>query len=69
MHELDLIHAAAEDVASARVLLRERIAALDAIVQTALDHGIPEEKVNAASEPSLLRDDRELAGRRPLVAA
>lgn len=69
MHELDLIHAAAEDVASARVLLQERMAALDAIVQTALDHGIPEEKVNVASEPSLLRDDRELAGERPMLAA
>ncbi|MGB9035752.1 hypothetical protein BLJ79_13470 [Arthrobacter sp. UCD-GKA] len=69
MHELDLIHAAAEDVASARVLLQERMAALDAIVQTALDHGIPEKKVNVASEPSLLRDDRELAGERPMLAA
>ncbi len=69
MHKLDLIQAAAEDVASARVLLQERMDALEVIVQTALDHGIPEAKVNEASEPSLLRDDRELAGERPVLAA
>ena len=69
MHELDLIQAAAEDVASARVLLQERIEALEAIVRTALDHGIPETKVNEASQPSLLRNDRELSGERPVLAA
>ena len=40
MHELDLIRAATEDVASAKVLLQERTDALDAIIQTALDHGV-----------------------------
>ena len=50
MHELDLIRAATEDVASARVLLQERTAALDAIIQTALDHGVPPVEVAEASE-------------------
>ena len=53
MHELDLIRAATEDVASAQVLLQERTEALDAITQTALDHGIPMDKIAEASEPSL----------------
>lgn len=54
MSNLDLIRAGAEDVASARVLLQERTEALDAIVQTALDHGVPMTKVAEASEASLI---------------
>ena len=69
MHELDLIRAAAEDVASARVLLQERIAALEAIAQTALGHGVPEGQVDEACEPSVLHDAREMAGERPVLAA
>ncbi len=53
MHELDLVRAAAEDVAAGRMLLQERIDVLDAIVQSALDHGIPMEQVCEASESSL----------------
>ncbi|MDO2934597.1 hypothetical protein Q2T94_09815 [Paeniglutamicibacter sulfureus] len=49
MHELDLIRAATEDVSSARILLRERTDALDAIIQTALDHGISMDQVTEAS--------------------
>ncbi|MFJ6415398.1 hypothetical protein [Paeniglutamicibacter sp. NPDC091659] len=53
MSQLDLIRAAAEDVASARVLLRERTEALEAIVQTALEHGATKAQVAEASGPSL----------------
>jgi hypothetical protein len=53
VHELDLVRAAAEDVAAGRMLLQERIDVLDAIVQSALDHGIPMEQVCEASESSL----------------
>lgn len=53
MHELDLVRAAAEDVAAGRMLLQDRIDLLDAIVQSALDHGIPMEQVSEASESSL----------------
>lgn len=49
MHDLNLIRAATEDVSSARVLLQERTDALDAIIQTALDHGISMDKVTEAS--------------------
>ncbi len=52
MNQLDLIRAAAEDVASARVLLREREETLDAIVQTALEHGVPMAQVDEAKSPS-----------------
>jgi hypothetical protein len=50
VHELDLVRAATEDVDSARVLLQERSDALDVIIQTALDHGIPLDEVAEASE-------------------
>ena len=50
MHELDMIRAAAEDVDSAQILLRERTGALDAIVNTALDHGIPPAQVAEAAK-------------------
>lgn len=53
MHELDLVRAAAEDVAAGRMLLQQRIDVLDAIVQSALDHGIPMEQVSEASASSL----------------
>lgn len=52
MNQLDLIRAAAEDVAAARVLLRERLEALDAIVQSALEHGVPSDQVDEAKSPS-----------------
>lgn len=54
MHELELIRAAAEDVASAQVLLRERMEALEAIIKTAQDHGIPARQIAEASTPAPL---------------
>ncbi|MFF5793004.1 hypothetical protein ACFY5D_13225 [Paeniglutamicibacter sp. NPDC012692] len=51
MNQLDLIRAAAEDVASARVLLRERTEVLDTIVQTALEHGLSMEQIDKAKSP------------------
>lgn len=69
MHDLELVRAAAEDMASARVLLQERIDALEAIIQTALAHGVPEAELKEASVPSLLQDAREMAGERPVLAA
>lgn len=59
MHQLDLIRAAAEDVASARILLKERIEALDAIVATALDHDIPAAKVAEAAEAAMPSETEE----------
>ena len=53
MHELNLIRAAAEDVAAARAVLRERSQALQAIIRTALDHGVPPAEVARASEAAL----------------
>lgn len=53
MSQVDLIRAAAEDVASARVLLRQRMEALEAIVATALEHGATQAQVAEASSPSL----------------
>ena len=50
MHELDLIRAASEDVDSARMLLQKRTEALDAIVQRALDHEAPMDKMAEAGE-------------------
>jgi len=52
MNQLDLIRAAAEDVAAARVLLQERVEVLDAIVQTALEHGVPMAQVDEAKSLS-----------------
>lgn len=54
MHQLDLIHAAAEDVASARVLLNERIEALEGIMATALAHDVPAARVAQAAESAQL---------------
>lgn len=59
MHELDLIRAATEDVAAARVLLQERTEALDAIIQTALDHGISMDDVTEASKTSLTENKQD----------
>lgn len=53
MHELDLIRAASEDVAAARVLLEERTDALMSIIETALDHGISMDEVTEARKLSL----------------
>lgn len=58
MHQLDLIRAAAEDVASARILLNERIEALDAIVAAALEHDIPMAKVAEAAQAAGLDETR-----------
>lgn len=52
MNQLDLIRAAAEDVASARVLLRERVETLDSIVKSALEHGVPIDQIDEAKSPS-----------------
>ena len=68
MHQLDLIRAAAEDVASARILLKERIEALDAIVATALDHDIPVAKVAEAAQAALPSETEETTAGRQLVA-
>jgi hypothetical protein len=50
VHQLELIRAAAEDVASARILLNERIEALEAIMAAALDHGIPAAQASDAAQ-------------------
>lgn len=68
MHQLDLIRAAAEDVASARILLKERIEVLDAIVATALDHDIPAAKVAEAAQAALPSETEETTAGRQLVA-
>ena len=70
MHQLDLIRAAAEDVASARILLTERIEALNAIVATALDHDVPATEVAAAAHLAQLpgADGLPLAANRLLPA-
>lgn len=68
MHELDLIRAATEDVSSARVLLQERIDALDAIIQTALDHGISMDKVAEVTKSPLTLSDRNGGPQHQLVA-
>lgn len=69
MHELDLIRAASEDVASARVLLQERTDALDAIIQTALDHGVSMDAIAAASEPVLPGIENTAGARQHLLVA
>lgn len=69
MHDLDLIRAAAEDVASARVLLQERASVLDAIVQTALDHGVPLTQVMEASEASLNGHEPAIQNGQPQLVA
>ncbi|GAA3322823.1 MULTISPECIES: hypothetical protein [Paeniglutamicibacter] len=52
MHELDLIRAASEDVAAARLLLRQRQETLDAITRAALEHGVPAAEIAAARKES-----------------
>lgn len=69
VHDLDLIRAAADDVASARVLLQERTAALDALIQTALNHGIPMSHVAKASEPSMIGNEPPAEARQSLLVA
>ena len=69
MHELDLIRAATEDVVSAQVLLQERTQALDAIIQTALDHGIPVTKVAEASEAPLPGNKTAAGPQHPALVA
>lgn len=51
MNQLDLIRAAAQDVAAARILLQERVEALDAIVQTAVEHGLTTAQIDKAKTP------------------
>ena len=48
MHELELVRAAAEDVAAARTLLRQRLETLEAVNRNALDRGIPAVDIAAA---------------------
>ncbi len=67
MHELDLIRAATEDLAAARVLLQERSDALDAIIKTALDHGISMEDVTETSESSLPGNELDPGRSQPLL--
>lgn len=69
MHDLELVRAAAEDMASARILLQERIDALEAIIQTARAHGIPEAKLKEAIDPSLLNDARQILEDQSVLAA
>lgn len=59
VHQLDLIRAAAEDVASARILLNERIEALEAIMTAAQDHGIPAAQVSEAARTAQLAGSEE----------
>lgn len=48
---LDPVRAATEDAASARAPLQERTEALDATIQTALDHGIPRTRSQWPANP------------------
>ena len=70
MHQLDLIRAAAEDVASARILLNERIGALNAIVATALEHDVSATKIaEAARVAQLNKSERLPRGAKRLLVA
>ena len=69
MHELNLIRAAAEDVAAARVVLRERSQALQSIVRTALDHGAVPADVARASEAALPTAGMPAKTRPPVLTA
>ncbi|GAA5225963.1 hypothetical protein [Paeniglutamicibacter antarcticus] len=64
MHQLDLIHAAAEDVASARILLNERIEALQDIMATALAHAVPGPDVAYDAQSAQLTGSGAPLGRR-----
>ena len=69
MHELNLIRAAAEDVAAARMVLRERSQALQAIIRTALDHGAVPTEVARASEAALPTPAMPAKTRPPVLTA
>jgi hypothetical protein len=69
VHELDLIRAATEDVDSARVLLQQRTDALDAIIQTALDHGVPMNEIAEAGEASRTTNHEITDPRQRVLAA
>jgi hypothetical protein len=69
VHDLDLIRAATEDVDSARMLLQQRTEALDAIIQTALDHGVPVNEVAEASDASRTTNEEITDPRQPVLAA
>ena len=69
MHELNLIRAAAEDVAAARAVLGERSQALKAIARTALDHGVPPADVARASEAALPTAGMPAKTRPPVLTA
>lgn len=51
MGDLDLVRAAAQDVAAARLLLRQRQDAFEAISATALKHGISAADIASATAP------------------
>lgn len=51
VHDLDLIRAAAEDVAAARLLLKQRQDTLEAISKTARERGMPPSEIAAATAP------------------
>ena len=51
MGDLDLVRAAAQDVAAARLLLRQRQDAFEAISATALKHGISAADIVSATAP------------------
>ena len=59
MHQLELIRAAADDVAAARILLDERIEALEANMAAALDHGIPAAQASDAARAAQLAGSEE----------
>ncbi|RAX49975.1 hypothetical protein DQ353_07420 [Arthrobacter sp. AQ5-05] len=59
MHQLDLVRAAAEDVASARILLNERIEALEAIMAAALHHGVSAAQASEAARAAQLAGSEE----------
>lgn len=66
VRELELIRAASEDVAAARMLLQQRLGALDAITRTALAHGIAPAEVALAGSAAAPGDPRagKLAAKR-----
>ena len=59
MHQLDLIRAAAEDVASARILLEQRLETLEDIMAAALNHGIPAAQASEAARAAQLAGSPE----------
>lgn len=67
MHDLDLIRAATEDVASARMLLQERTEALSAIIQTALEHGFSMDEIAAAGRQPLIGNEKHAGAPQQLL--